>query len=127
PAAQREALRLLAVFVQHSDNKAANQRLVCEATAGGDDRSCPHPLMYVGDLGSTFGRGNLWRQKSTARANFEEWSSVPVWKGDATCETHLGAGIRGGTLHSPEITEAGRKFLADLLVQLTDDQIRDMF
>jgi hypothetical protein len=32
-----------------------------------------------------------------------------------------------GTLGDPTITEGGRKFLADLLVQLTDQQLRDMF
>jgi hypothetical protein len=32
-----------------------------------------------------------------------------------------------GTLVNPRISEAGRKFLADLLVQLSDAQIRDMF
>jgi hypothetical protein len=32
-----------------------------------------------------------------------------------------------GTLGDPKITEAGRKFLADLLVQLTDQQLRDLF
>jgi hypothetical protein len=32
-----------------------------------------------------------------------------------------------GTLGNPHISEAGRKFLADLLVQLTDQQVRDLF
>jgi len=32
-----------------------------------------------------------------------------------------------GTLGNPQISEAGRKFLADLLVQLTDRQLRDLF
>ena len=29
PREQRDALRLLAVFFQHTDNKPANQRIVC--------------------------------------------------------------------------------------------------
>jgi hypothetical protein len=33
----------------------------------------------------------------------------------------------GGTLADPKISEAGRQFLADLLVQLTDEQLRDLF
>jgi hypothetical protein len=32
-----------------------------------------------------------------------------------------------GTLDRPRISEAGRKFLADRLVQLSDAQIRDLF
>ena len=32
-----------------------------------------------------------------------------------------------GTLGNPRIGEAGRKFLADLLVQLSDTQLADLF
>jgi hypothetical protein len=32
-----------------------------------------------------------------------------------------------GTLDNPKISEAGRKFLADLLMQLTDRQLHDLF
>jgi hypothetical protein len=32
-----------------------------------------------------------------------------------------------GTLGDPKISEAGRQFLADLLVQLTDQQLKDLF
>jgi hypothetical protein len=32
-----------------------------------------------------------------------------------------------GTLENPRISEEGRKFLADLLVQLTDMQLHDLF
>jgi len=33
----------------------------------------------------------------------------------------------GGTLTNPRISEAGRAFLAGLLVQLSDAQLRDLF
>lgn len=32
-----------------------------------------------------------------------------------------------GTLDDPKISEGGRQFLADLLVQLTDQQLHDLF
>ena len=32
-----------------------------------------------------------------------------------------------GTLKNPTISEEGRRFLADLLVQLSDKQLRDLF
>ena len=34
---------------------------------------------------------------------------------------------QSGTLENPHISNAGRKFLADLLVQLSDRQLRDLF
>ena len=38
------------------------------------------------------------------------------------------AGIRAGTLgDDPQIGEAGRQFLANLLAQMTDQQLRDLF
>ena len=36
PRAHRDALKLLAVFIQHTDNKAAQQRLVCVSDDEGE-------------------------------------------------------------------------------------------
>jgi len=128
--AQLDALILLAAFVQHGDNSANNQRFVCPESAlkkEGGRTTCTEPLMYISDLGSTFGRGNIWDQQTIGRANYKEWSRVPMWDDPATCRAKLGAKLRQATLKDPVVTEAGRRFLADLLVQLTDDQIRDIF
>lgn len=128
--AQRDALTLLAAFVQHGDNSSNNQRLVCPESALKKDKdrtTCTEPLMYISDLGSTFGRGNFWDQSTIGRANYKEWSRVPMWDDPATCRAKLGAKLREPTLKDPVVTEAGRRFLADLLAQLTDEQIRDMF
>jgi hypothetical protein len=54
------------------------------------------------------------------------WSQVPVWQDPAKCVARL-SGSFTGTLVDPQITEAGRAFLAGLLVQLTDAQLRDLF
>ena len=57
PAAQRDALKLLAVFLQHSDSKAGNQGFLClpdgvvKDEAGNED--CNEPLMYIHDVGLT--------------------------------------------------------------------------
>jgi hypothetical protein len=133
PAPQRDALRLLAAFVQHGDNKSINQRVVClhgavKKDAAGNE-TCAAPIMMIHDLGNTFGRGNLFRSTTTGSANYKEWSAVPMWDPDSPeiCEADLGGAVDHHTLKDPEISEAGRKFLADLLVQLTDDQIRGLF
>jgi hypothetical protein len=140
PAEQRDALRLLAVFVQHSDNKASNQRLTCLPKEPGAKAApaepCREPMLYVHDLGSTFGRGSLVDVRDIGSANFKEWSRHPLWQDATSCRTHLGGNVNflpwtwsanHYTLKDPVITEAGRRFLADLLVQLRDEQIRDMF
>jgi hypothetical protein len=51
---------------------------------------------------------------------------VPIWKDAARCVGNLPPS-QTGTLSDPVISEAGRRFLADLLVQLSDAQLRDLF
>jgi hypothetical protein len=126
PTAHRDALKLLAVFLQHTDNKAAQQRLVCASDEEGEGEPCEEPWMMVQDLGLTFGRANLFNRRMVGSVNFEQWSQIPVWSAASGCVGNL-APSQSGSLESPRIGEAGRKFLADLLVQLSDAQLRDLF
>jgi len=130
PRAQRDALKLLAALVQHVDSRARQQRLVClpGGVAEGREAECSRPFMMVADLGVTFGRAHLLSRSLNriASMNFEHWSSVPVWKDPDRCVAKLQRSF-SGTLDDPHISEAGRKFLADLLVQLSARQIRDLF
>lgn len=127
PRAQRDGLKLLAVFLQHSDSKAKNQKLVClpdgivRDEAGNED--CKKPFLYVHDVGLTFGKATLLNK---TRVNLEAWRSQPMWKDPRQCVANQRKSL-SGTLANPRISEGGRKFLADLLVQLSDAQIRDMF
>jgi hypothetical protein len=130
PRAQRDALKLLAVFVQHTDNKAAQQRLLCldekESRQPGELGGCAHPIMMVNDLGQTFGRSNLFNRDHVGSVNLDKWSSAHVWKDDKLCVGDL-APSQTGTLDNPQISEAGRKFLSDLLMQLSDAQLQALF
>jgi hypothetical protein len=126
PVAHRDALKLLAVFLQHTDNKPAQQRLVCVSDEVGEGDPCEEPWMMVQDLGLTFGRANLFNRRMVGSVNFDQWSQVPVWTESPGCIGNL-APSQSGSLENPRIGEAGRKFLADLLVQLSDEQLRDLF
>ena len=130
-ATEIDAARLLAAFVQHTDNKANNQHLGCERAAVRKDeegnQTCAAPLLVVADLGNTFGHGSWLHARTVGSANYHEWSTHPLWKDPARCQADLPANFTHPTLKHPVIGEAGRKFLADLLVQLTDDQIRGLF
>jgi hypothetical protein len=121
PRVQRDALTLLAVLIQHSSNKSINQRIVCV-----DPPSCSKTVMMITDLGKTFGRANAFNKDARASVNFAEWSRQPIWNGTTGCVGDLPRSWTG-TLHDPQITEAGRKFLSDLLAQLTDKQLHDLF
>ena len=126
PRAHRDALKLLAVFLQHTDTKPQQQRLLClDEPADEDEDACRKPLMMVNDLGLTFGRATTFNVNEKAM-NLVEWSSTPVWKGDTGCVGNLPKSFTG-TLDNPVISEAGRQFLAGLLNKLTDAQIADLF
>ena len=80
PVEQRDALKLLAVFMQHTDTKPSQQRLLCasnEATATGQ---CDKPFLMLHDVGITFGRANNRNRNSVGSVNLQEWMNQPVWK-----------------------------------------------
>jgi hypothetical protein len=126
PKAQRDALKLLAVLMQHTDTKPEQERLLCLPKGRTDDGGCDEPFMMLHDVGLTFGQANLLNRTSVGSVNFEQWSKAPVWKDAAACVGHLSKSLTG-TLEDPKISEAGRQFLADLLVQLSDRQLHDLF
>jgi hypothetical protein len=129
PRAQRDALKLLAVFLQHTDSKAEQQRLLClgPREKGEAPEGCALPSMMVHDLGLTFGRANLFNRAELGSVNLQAWSSTPVWTASTgSCIGNMPKS-QTGTLDNPMIGEDGRKFLADLLLQLTDTQLRDLF
>jgi len=124
--AERDALKLLAVFMQHTDNKVQQERLLCLPAARTRDGGCDKPFMMLHDVGLTFGAANLFNRTPVASANFDGWSKAPIWKDGDGCVGNMSKSLTG-TLGNPAISEAGRQFLGDLLVQLTDRQLYDLF
>jgi hypothetical protein len=125
PRSQRDALKLLAVFLQHTDSKPQQQRILCLGTPAGRD-SCINPFLMLNDVGLTFGRANRTNSNDTGSVNLLAWHRTPVWKDDTTCEGNLPRSMTG-TLNNPVISEEGRSFLANLLAQLSDGQLHDLF
>jgi hypothetical protein len=129
--AQIDGAKLLAAFVQHTDNKAINQHLGCDRDAVRKDdvgnETCEAPLLLVSDLGNTFGHGSFIHARTVGSANYHQWSTHPIWKDPARCQAELPANIMHPTLKHPVISEPGRRFLADVLGQMTEDQIRGIF
>jgi hypothetical protein len=131
PIEQRDALQLLAVFIQHSDSKPEQQRLVCLSHDYVDDEGnrtgeCAKPFMLLNDVGQTFGKANFLNRDNVSSVNFDGWSKIRVWKDKKSCVGNISLS-RTGTLEYPKISEAGRAFLAGLLTQLTDRQLHDLF
>ena len=87
---------------------------------------CEKPFMMIHDLGNTFGKANKFNRASISGANLANWSETPIWKDAAQCVGNLSKSLTGN-LSNPPISEEGRKFLADLLLKLTDAQLTDLF
>jgi hypothetical protein len=123
--AERDALKLLAAMIQHTDSKRDQQSLVCvdEPAAG---RRCRRPWMLISDLGKTFGHANAFNRDAPGSVNLEEWAEAPVWVGATGCRANLARSVTG-TLDNPVVTDEGRRFLASLLRRLTDRQLHDLF
>lgn len=118
-AADLDALRLLAVFLAHWDNKAENQRLVCLDAPAEPDRPCSRPLAMIQDLGATFG---------PTKANLSQWTALRVWKDPRACTVTMGhLPWRGATFPDATISEEGRLHLARALAGLTDEDVAALF
>ena len=115
--AEVDALRLIAVFLHHWDNKTSNQRLLCVDSEKAD---CKQPLAMIQDVGSEFG---------PKKVRLSEWRARPVWHGDASaCVVSMEwMPYDGGTFKNVAISEEGRKLLADRLTQLSQRQIETLF
>jgi hypothetical protein len=113
PRADRDALRLLAVFLAHWDNKAENQRLVCL------DDACTQSMAMIQDVGATFG---------PQKVNLAQWRNTPVWRDRRRCDVSMtGLPFGGATFPDAVISEAGRLQLAHDLMALRDQDIRATF
>ncbi len=139
PTYERDGLKLLGAFMQHSDNKPPQQRLTChnvdvDQKTQPPTTTCDQSVMLVQDLGATFGGGGWFTSNTSAKMNIETWSSKKVWKTVGTdaapkqCQANLRKSLTAHDgLSNPQISEEGRRLDAGLLCQLSDRQIEDLF
>ena len=119
PREHVDALRLLAVFLAHWDNKPDNQRLVCLAQPWEQGTPCRAPFLMLHDVGATFG---------PRKVDFAAWESNQLWEDRATCTLSMRYMPHGGgTFQSVRVSDRGRRFLAGLLGELTDAQLTALF
>jgi hypothetical protein len=143
PSYEKDALKLLASFIQHSDNKPPQQRLVCDGVKVDQSThpfttTCTDSKMIVQDVGASFGGGGLFTSNDGAKMNLEKWTEKKLWKKTGTagtsepdcpvCQAQLSKSLTAHDgLGDPTISEEGRRLLAGLMCQLTDAQIEDLF
>lgn len=119
PREHVDALRLMALFLSHWDNKSENQRFVCLASHWAEKQACPQPFLLLQDVGATFG---------PSKVDLKAWEHVPMWQDRATCTISMRElPYDGATFSEARVSEGGRQFLGKLLSQLSDRQLHDLF
>ena len=119
PRAHIDALRLVAVLMSHWDNKSENQRLVCLSRQWRKDSPCAQPFLMLQDVGATFG---------PTKVDLEAWEKATMWADRAGCKISMrDFPYNGATFGDAQVTEAGRRFAGELLSELSDRQITELF
>ena len=125
--AERDAFRLLAVFLNNWDNRPDNQRLLCLPGPPRADGHCPQPFAYMHDVGATFGRVG-GEAKQARKMDVAGWRAVPIWDDPRTCRVSIKSPLlHGASFGEATIAETGRRFLAERLSALSERQVRDLF
>lgn len=124
----RGALRLLAAFVQHSDNKTEQQSLICLdsiKTVEGK-QFCDKPVMYVHDLGATWGGGGKF-STNAAKMSFNDFVDQCMWdNADSNPIANLNTSLSGsfGDKQLKSISENSRQFLLGLMKEFASQPVR---
>jgi hypothetical protein len=112
--AEIDAFKLWLAFIDHGDTKTDNHKIAClKSTKDGNTRICEpgEAVFYVSDMGSTFG----YSSSSENKARLEAWRKKdPIEVRGGKCTT------TAKSVGSTEISEGGRKLLADGLQRLLD-------
>ena len=121
PRVELDALRLLAVFLAHWDNKADNQRLVCmnQSLEEEEPQACRDSVLMIQDVGATFG---------PTKVNLSQWRHVPLWADRATCTVSMHAmPYRGATFGDAQISDEARVRVGSELAAFSDADLRKWF
>jgi hypothetical protein len=117
PRAQIDAFKLWLAFIDHGDTKTDNHKFACLDSKKNPDntRACKpgEVVFYVGDMGSTWG----FSRSSENKATLETWRKKnPIEVSGGRCTT------TAKSVGDTNISEAGRKLLADGLQRLLDSE-----
>jgi hypothetical protein len=115
PRAEIDAFKLWLGFIDHGDTKTDNHKFACLDSKKNSDntRACKpgQAVFYVGDMGSTWG----FSRSSENKAKLDVWRKKnPIEVSGGRCTT------TAKSVGDTNISEAGRKLLADGLQRLLD-------
>jgi len=118
--AQFDGLAVIASLIHHRSNGAKQNSLACLSPDGEECGEDAEPLMYIADLGSTFGA-------PSAKGQHASWIEHPVWADIGSCRIYLEWKDMPANDRHLRITEPGRQFITTRLEALTTEHLRAIF
>ncbi len=115
---RRDALRLLAALMGHSDTKNNNHRLICDSKRNNKGYCRGNIKMLIHDIGTSFGHtslGSVVRTQRISKLELSRWKKRKVWSDAKNCIPKVGLLRSHASYYKKPITEEGRLFLAKLL------------
>jgi len=125
---QYDAYRLALGLIHYHNAISQQNRLTCgewapSSTAAGKSKTCQHPMIFVQDLGSTFGKAkgafDLFGQNP--RGDFGAWESQTVFTNASACE--LRAPVGG----DKKVLKAAQDFMIQRLNRLDAGTVKTIF
>lgn len=121
-----DAYRLALGLIHYHNALPQQNRLVCAEwgdAAAGEPKVCKRPMIYVHDLGSTFGkkRDAIDVFGTNPRGVFSAWEAQTVFVNPATCE------LRATLLGDKQVLKEAQDLLIQRLNRLDHDTVKSIF
>jgi hypothetical protein len=121
-----DSYRLALGLIHYFNSIAQQNRVACAQWAPnttGQPRVCQQPMIFVQDLGSTFGKakGDLDLFGTNPRGSFDDWESQTVFVNPQTCE--LRATLDG----DKQVLKEAQDLIVKRLVRLDAQTVRAIF
>jgi hypothetical protein len=139
---QRDALNLLSALIQHADNKAQQQRILCldeRENKSMEKSHCEKPVLMIQDLGFTFGSGWIFTGFDPANktrmigsgttADLKGFKENPLWSDKEKCLTQINYFRPTGIPANKSISQEGVDFLVQKLEAFVANEkdLEDLF
>ena len=118
-----DAFRLALGLIHYHNALPQQNRLVCAQWDPGNPKHCSKPMMYVHDLGSTFGkkRSPFDLFGTNPRGNYSAWQRQTVFANAGNC------GLRATLLGDKQVLKEAQDLMIQRAAKLDKDTVKAIF
>jgi hypothetical protein len=118
-----DAYRLALGLIHYHNALPQQNRLVCAEWGNGNSKRCSKPMMYVHDLGSTFGkkRSGFDLFGTNPRGVYGAWQPQTVFTNGANCE------LRATLLGDKQVLKEAQELMIQRLAKLDKETVKGIF